>query len=220
MKAITFKTLRFLLNLSVFVYLIGAVFLTMIIVKKGIDEESTTFTISFATREDYKIDTTLTSVKEIKGGVSEAFLVTNDVGIKFKTDSRYIKTVFAVITSACFLYSFIILLLLRSFVNSLEKSHPFTKVNVKTLRIMGFMLICIEPLHSGLSYFMENLMNEYFIHSLPIRSVFGDVFYWLGYNLSKGNFLSSWLVGGLIILVIAEVFKQGIAIKEEQDLTI
>lgn len=221
MKTLSYKALRLIISTSLILYLLGGVFLTLMLTKKGFLEESTTFSIGIPTKNKYKLDPAIARVDAQKPEVSHEVLVTGKVGIEFKTSSTYIKSMFIGAGMISFGYSLLILFLVRAFVNSLSESSPFIPKNVKRLRIIGILLICIEPFHALQNYFMQSLVNEYFRHTIfSLTGPVGDIGYWFGYSTASGSYVSSWIVAGLIILVIAEVFKQGLQMKQEQDLTI
>lgn len=221
MKTLSFKALRLIINISLVLYLLGGVLLTILLAQKGFVEKSTTFTIRIPTESTYKLDPTVAKVDAIKPEVSEESLVTGRVGIEFKTSSAYIKSIFMATTASAFVYSLVILFLVRAFVNSLGESSPFIPKNVIRLRLIGILLICIEPMDALQNYFMQSLVDKYFTHTIfSLQGPFGDIGYWFGMSTARGSYFSSWMVAGLIILVIAEVFKQGLIIKQEQDLTI
>ncbi len=221
MKTISYKALRLIINISLVLYLLGGVFLALMLTKKGFLEESTTFSIGIPTRHKYNLDPNAAKVEALKPDVREEALVTGRVGIEFKTSSAYIKSMFIGVGMISFGYSLLILFLVRAFVNSLSESSPFVPKNVIRLRIIGILLICIEPLDALQNYFMQCLVDEYFLHTISSQTgLAGTIGYWLGYRTASGSYFSSWIVAGLIILVIAEVFKQGLQMKQEQDLTI
>jgi hypothetical protein len=69
---------------------------------------------------------------------------------------------------------------------------------------------------------MQSFVDDYFIHNILSleEGISRRLGFWFGSSTANGTFVSSWIVAGLIILVIAEVFKQGLRMKEEQDLII
>lgn len=221
MKTLGYKALRLIINISLVLYLLGGVFLALMLTKKGFLEESTTFSIGIPTKKKYNLDPNVVKVEALKPDVRDEAIVTGKVGIEFKTSSTYIKSMFIGAGIISFCYSLLILFLVRAFVNSLSESSPFISKNVKRLHIIGILLVCIEPLHALQNYFMQSLVDEYFLHTISSQTgLAGNISYWFGYSTASGSYVSSWIVAGLIILVIAEVFKQGLQMKQEQDLTI
>lgn len=222
MKTISYKALRLILNVSLILYILGGALMTIFLLGKGLDEETTTFRIGLPTKSYYTLDQQEAVVHSQSSEVLSPALVTNKVGIEFKTDSTYIRSIFIGYGASCYLYSLVIFLFVRAFINSLGDNSVFTTSNVRRLRIIGILLLLVEPLNSLQDYFMQSLIEEYFSHT--ILNVNGGIIrflgFWLGSTTASGTFVSSWIIAGLIILVIAEVFKRGLEMKQEQDLTI
>lgn len=221
MKTLSYKALCLIINISLVLYLLGGVMLTLMVTQKGFLEESTTFTIRIPTKSTYNLDPTTAKVEALKPDVTDEAMVAGRVGIEFKTSSTFIKSMFIGVGIISFGYSLLILFTVRAFVNSLSESSAFVSKNVKRLRLIGILLICIEPLNALQNYLMHSVVDEYFSHTILSSNGIGyTIGYWFGSNTASGSYFSSWIVAGLIILVIAEVFKQGLILKQEQDLTI
>lgn len=222
MKTLSYKALRLIINVSLILYLLGGTFVAIFLIHEGMDEDSTTFKVGLPNKAQYTLPEKLGVVTTRSAEIKEQMLVTNQIAIEFKTTSTYIKTIFLSHGVSSFLYSLVVFLFVRAFVNSLGSQRVFTIDNVKRLRVIGILLLLAAPLNSLQDYFMQSFVEEYFVHS--IFNLEGGISrrlgYWLGSSTASGTFVSSWIVAGLIILVIAEVFKQGLQLKEEQDLTI
>lgn len=222
MKTLSYKALRLIINISLILYVLGGIIMAIFVMGKGLDENDTTFRIGLPNKAYYKLDPQVAVVQAQKPDVKEQVLVTNKVGIEFKTNSTYIKTIFLIHGASSFFYSLVIFLFVRAFVNSLSDQSVFTINNVKRLRIIGILLLLVEPLNALQGYFMRSLVEDYFSHTILNLDggIAGRLGFWLGSNTASGTFVSSWIITGLIIMVVAEVFKQGLQLKEEQDLTI
>ncbi|GCC52495.1 hypothetical protein SanaruYs_27320 [Chryseotalea sanaruensis] len=222
MKTLSYKALRLIINVSLILYVLGGTFMAIFLIGKGMDEDSTTFRVGLPDRAYYTLNQEVGVVQAKSSEIKEQVLVTNKVAIEFKTASTYIKTVFLSYGVSSFFYSLIIFLFIRAFVNSLRDQSVFTVQNVKRLRIIGILLLLAAPLNALQDYFMRSLVEDYFTHSIfnLDGGIAGRLGLWLGSSTANGTFVSSWIIAGLIIMVIAEVFKQGLQIKEEQDLTI
>ena len=96
---------------------------------------------------------------------------------------------------------------LRLFFLSVKKGNPFDSENPKRLRKIAYLLMAGGPA-AGIGLMIQSgfILDEL---SVPIGEV----------NLSVDLFLE-YVVGGLIILVIAEVFDAAVRMKKEQDLTV
>ena len=96
---------------------------------------------------------------------------------------------------------------LRKIVQSVRQKNPFTSTNGKRLRIIAFSMVGIELIR-GLADLTKMLYLEPRLHfeTILIRS---DI------SISLGV-----IIAGLVILVIAEAFRIGAEITEEQELTV
>lgn len=101
-----------------------------------------------------------------------------------------------------FLYS---LYLVREVIRSAK--NPFTLRNVKRLKIIGILLILGSFIEQ-----VESLVAKWFVQRN--YEMVGLRFY------SENDFNLSLIIAGLFMIVIAQVFKYGIQMKEEQELTI
>ena len=95
---------------------------------------------------------------------------------------------------------------LRKIVQSVRQKNPFTSTNGKRLRIIAFSMVGIE-LIKGLADLTKMLYLEPRLHfeTILIRS---DI-----------SISLRVIIAGLVILVIAEAFRIGAEITEEQELT-
>ena len=92
-------------------------------------------------------------------------------------------------------------------VQSVRQKNPFTTINGKRLRIIAFSMVGIELIR-GLADLTKMLYLEPRLHfeTILIRSDISISFH--------------VIVAGLVILVIAEAFRIGVEIKEEQEFTV
>ncbi|ENK1244619.1 DUF2975 domain-containing protein [Clostridium botulinum] len=82
-------------------------------------------------------------------------------------------------------------------------STPFTLKNVKSFKIIGYLMILLS--------IVDGIVNFKKKSNLQIMSI--------GYGSLKGSCIF-YLILGLLALVLAEVFKKAVQIKDENDLTI
>ncbi|MEO8821835.1 MAG: DUF2975 domain-containing protein [Ginsengibacter sp.] len=93
------------------------------------------------------------------------------------------------------------------FLNALVKEEVFTLQNVKRLFRMGIFIACISPL-------------EYFFYYLNFMNAQKMMKPYSFTVLKNFDFDVSPLMFGLILIAISYVFKKGIEMQQEQDLTI
>ena len=96
---------------------------------------------------------------------------------------------------------------LRFFFLSIKKGNPFDEENPKRLRKLAYLIMIGGPF-TGLGLIFQSL---FILDDLSVPA--GEI------ELHPDLFLE-YVVGGLIILVIAEVFDAAVRMKKEQDLTI
>ncbi len=96
---------------------------------------------------------------------------------------------------------------LRLFFLSVKKGNPFDDENPKRLRKLAYLIMIGGPF-AGLGLIFQSL---FIMDDLSVPS--GEI------ELHADLFLE-YVVAGLIILVIAEVFDAAVRMKKEQDLTI
>jgi hypothetical protein len=143
-------------------------------------------------------------------------LVTEKWRITFESKDLPVKMYMSVIALLHMLYALAILIFLRSFVLSLKNNEAFTLQNIKRLQKLGTLLILIEPLR-GLSRLIR---RQWIIDHLNISFTDYSIGHLLGYALGSGAFIWNWILAGLLVLTIAGVFKHGLKLKEEVDLTV
>ncbi|MFC1493352.1 DUF2975 domain-containing protein [candidate division KSB1 bacterium] len=100
-----------------------------------------------------------------------------------------------------------ILFQVRKIFYNLTKEHPFEQENVKRLRIIGFAMIGAEIINWLLFWIMNLIYSDDF-YLYP-----GEISFGLDKNITV-------IFIGLVILVIAEIFRVGLDMRKEQELTI
>ena len=95
---------------------------------------------------------------------------------------------------------------LKLIFSSLSRNQPFSEPNVSRIRKIGFSLIVFSFLQ-----FLSNIIINRFLISH---------FSWdEGITLTY-TFKFSYLIAGIVLIMIAEIFKEGVSLKEETNLTI
>lgn len=221
MNSINYKALKWLMDISIFTYLFIFILIVAIFGWKQWGENTVSYSIGTSIRENLRIDTTQGTVRSVSTTtVFEPTLEASDVRIRFKTKDTLIKIMFSIVIVIYFGYLLFIMFTLRKFVTSLKSGNPFIVQNVKRLRTIGFLLLMIDPLRWVVSLIFQLTLDNRFQYTGQESNIFSRLFYKLGHNLGSASFISTWIIAGLIVLVIAEVFKQGLKMKHEQDLTI
>lgn len=101
-----------------------------------------------------------------------------------------------------------VILITRKIISSVLEGNPFKKINGVRLRIIGIILIALPIVLQIASHIVLNSIR--IVGSKGVNS----------FSSSYGTYASVGFVFGLLLLVIAEVFRVGVMMKEEQDLTV
>jgi hypothetical protein len=219
MKALSYKVLLWIINLSLFIYIIGGVIILSFYLSGKID--STHFLLGLDTRRNYPLSQHFSTISSDDSSIVEPSLVATDLAISFNTKSPVLQSLFLGMTIFQILYTGLIIITLRRIVKSLQIKNPFSTKTIRELRLVGILLLLIEPLHWIGDFVKYYVIDNFFTHSIPDSGGFVySAGYWIGLNFGQGSLASSWVAAGLIVLILVEVFKQGLQIKEEQDLTI
>jgi hypothetical protein len=218
MKSITYKALYWLFEITFYLYIITCGIIL-------------TFEVSTAIKGDVPDHYTLNSINpELVTGYTPANIavtpkterLTNskmeisELKLTFDSTSSSTKLFLFSMALLRMIYFFVILYLLRKFIHSLKTNDTFTLSNVKYLTTIGVMLLLIEPLY----WLGKVLVRNWVENNFMLTFIEKPTSFKIGFALGSGDFLSNWIVVGLLVLVISEVFKQGLRIKEENDLTV
>lgn len=123
------------------------------------------------------------------------------------SQKKYFVYLVTVLSTLFILYSFTIFFLLKRFVKSVISKNPFTRENLKLLFSIGILVIVVPVLHYIIEYVELNwILKNYSFANYAIISDISFQFYLFGL--------------GLLILAIAAVWRQGIGLKKENELTI
>jgi hypothetical protein len=101
-----------------------------------------------------------------------------------------------------------VILITRKIISSVLDGNPFKKVNSVRLRMIGVILIAVPIVLQIVSHIVLNSIS--IVGTKGINS----------FSSSYGTYASAGFVFGLLFLVISEVFRVGVLMKEEQDLTV
>jgi hypothetical protein len=219
MKGISSKALLWIINISLFIYCIGGI-LVAIFYSSGKFEHSH-FLLGLGARQNYPLSENVSMISTTNPHITDASLVATKIAISFSTTSLQLKTLFLSLTIFQILYVGFMLFTLKRIVKSLQTKSPFSIKTIYHLRILAILLLLIEPFDWLGDLLKEFIINSNFSHAIgDLDGVIYKLGYWLGLNVGNGSFMSSWITAGFIVLLLVEVFKQGLKIKEEQDLTI
>jgi hypothetical protein len=158
-------------------------------------------------------DTPLFEIEKKAPWVGEAELKVL-AAFKFTGGNRY-ALLFKVFGTLIGVVGLVILFYLRKFIKSLSEGNPFVAENARRLQIIGWLSI-----GSAIFTVINNLVTHFII--IDAVAIKGIVLHTNWIALIADGFGSAilHLFYGFIVIVIAEVFRLGSIIKEEQDLTV
>lgn len=219
MNRISSKALLWIINLSIAIYILGSIS-ALFLYGTGIIDSSH-YKLGLDNRRNYPLSEGFSIISSSNPLITEATLEATDVAISFKTSSVQLQILFLSLVTFQLLYVGFILLILRRIVKSLQVQNPFSTTIILNLRVLAFLLLAIEPLDWIGDQFKYFFIDTHFGHALiDFGGFFSRMGYWIGFNFGSGSFASSWVVAGLLVLLLVEVFKLGLQMKQEQDLTI
>lgn len=215
MSTLTNKILIWVVNIFFF----GTILITVLIAgiylwKELFGRPEENFFVQFKTGTYFKIDESEAVVKAVDAQIDNPLLVTNNLSVNFNTTDSAVRIFLLSSAVLMLVYYLVMLFIVRKIVLSVRYETPFVDANVFRLRMLGIMLLLIEPLTwLGKTIMLRNL------------SAFVEVeFFKKSYDqLSLGvpfQFFSTWIITGVLVLILAEVFRSGIALKNESELTI
>lgn len=149
-----------------------------------------------------------TQVSPTSPKLSDVKVQVEKASLSFRTQRDW-RIIAIAITGVCFGFGIALAITyqLRKIFATLTQANPFVASNAGRIRIIAFILISF-PLVSTL---LGTITNQY----VKTHFAAGGNAFSFYYNLDFSAVLT-----GLVVLVIAEVFRLGTQLKEEQDLTI
>jgi hypothetical protein len=208
-----------LFNAAFYVFvLIAAIIVVKELVEWGDDEEIVNLSIRSELLEAPVPQKVMLASKDPL--LPEYELVTSAWGIKFATPDLWIRISRTMILFFRIGFALIVLFIMRSFLRSLLASETFTVQNINRLQRIGCLILLIEPFQWASNYFTKQLLFQYFKMDTVDKSLAFRLGETVGYALGSGDFVFNWIFAGLLVLTIAEVFKHGLKLKEEADLTV
>ena len=126
-----------------------------------------------------------------------------------KQTYRFLNIVVWVLTAIFLIFFFFTLFALPAkTLFSIATGAPFTKQNIKRLLITGWTLICIPVLPPLTSLLVKWILGD----KIP-----SEIYYPFFQSILDNR---TFLIAGLIVLLIANAFKRGYKLQQEQELTV
>jgi hypothetical protein len=153
----------------------------------------------------YKGASTTTVLLEVDQGDGE--IEFGPGGIKFKANRSFLIITRIFEIGFLVLFFLVVCLLRKIFHGLVKEKNPFRKENPGRIRWIGYLII----IFSILSSFFDFYVWKYIARHISIKEVsFG---YGVGFNLET-------IFLGLVVLVLSEIFRSGVQLQEDRDLTV
>lgn len=223
MKTTAFQILHGLYGLVFYSFVVGA---TCIVVLQTVDlikgDHTIKYSLSEVNEEKFVPTDSLRSipVRAKSNAIKDASVIPDSWNLTFTTSGLSIQYFMALAKLMTLIYLFMILYTLRKFIYSLKQDMVFALDNIKRLQRLGILLVLIDPLRLIVDFIRSTWIKSYFDAFQNQESVGYTLGYKVGYTLGSGGFILQWTLTGLIVIVIAQVFKQALKIKEEHELTV
>lgn len=218
MNKTPFQSFYWLFSIVFYLFIIISIILVGIEVSRWVRSEySATYSFGGIKPNEIKqVESQKFNLTATDSKIRTPYLTPSEWKITFDAADPSIKIYMSFILFVHLGYILLILITLRSFVLSLKHNQVFTLGNIKRLQRLGLLLLLIEPLSWAGRYFYRLWMSQH------MDVIFENVSfaYRLGYSLAAREFVWNWILAGLLVLIISEVFKQGLTLKEEVDLTV
>ncbi len=209
------KVLQFLSSLALYasiafaVYVVGAFIFTL-------NDEGELISTWDVEVSEVSTDFQLTP---LGSSINDPKLIIDKGTIQFSSDAIgyfLLKFIDAVIVIAAIIY---MIILLKRTLNSIYHQHPFSIENAQRIKYIAILLMVFSPyclirslVYRG--YIINNISigEKSYVDFFNFSSAAGSNQLWLNLDLNLQS-----LITGIVLFVIAEVFRVGVLIKEDND---
>jgi hypothetical protein len=128
--------------------------------------------------------------------------------------------------AALIVFSYILFGALGKVCTNLERGNVFTEENLRLVRRIGVILIVYSLVSGVLEIWASAILGSYFFQNVVLTGLAASVPFGTGtgglhFGLLTGLFTNQGgVLIGALVLVVAEAFRQGLALKTENDLTV
>jgi hypothetical protein len=142
-----------------------------------------------------------------EGSPGSGLKIVKALGLQVRHYQKGLQRFYLLMPLALALLFLAILSVLRSIMRSLKRGSPFTMRNTSRLKLLGVLVMLSGPFYGGLEYIYGSMLSSRIDVPGAVVKVNPDL-------------RVLYIAVGLIILVIGQVFKYGVSLREDSELTI
>jgi len=160
------------------------------------------------------------NLKSLRGAI-EVDLASQDDALASAVRQAIIPSVAALIV-----FSYVMFSALACVCGNLARGEVFNEVNLKLVRRIGLYLIAYSLVGAGLEVWASHVLGSYFHQHVVLTGLATNVPFAGGtgalhFGVPPALFTAQGgVLIGLLVLVVAEAFRQGLNLKTESDLTV
>jgi hypothetical protein len=112
--------------------------------------------------------------------------------------------------------------MLRRLFRNVSRGESFSDGNLRLVRLIGYSTLVFSLAAAVAESWLEKAIFDYFkLHTaIPGFKLQFETTYGITLHGGEASFQWTWFLTGLLVLALAEVFRQGQALKRENDLTV
>ena len=122
------------------------------------------------------------------------------------------QTIVPAVLASCLLY-FLVSHLLWKLFGRIEQGEVFSEQNLKLVRKIGAAIIACSLVETVAGVWSDWQLSQFVSHHLTFAGLTVQ-------HAVNGRFDFRFMLTGFVVLVVAEVFRQGLALKHEAELTV
>ncbi|GEM_PF-3516391 len=129
------------------------------------------------------------------------------MGLQLKHHDKGLQRIYVMIPMALSLLLLGIITILRAFMRSIKSGSPFTSKNASRLKLLGLLVMAAGPFYGILEYIYGTMLKC----SIDVPGAVVTV---------NPDARIMYVAVGIVILVIGQIFKYGVRLREDSELTI
>lgn len=112
--------------------------------------------------------------------------------------------------------------MLRRLFRNVARAESFTDHNVRLVRLIGYSILVFSIAAAVAEGWVERSFVEYLQQHTSVASLHMHVIQARNFQIDSAElpFQWSWFLSGLLVLALSEVFRQGLALRKDSELTI